>query len=78
MPDVFLDTVLYRLASFFSRDVEFPKRIQDTVLGNPEMGSTFDLCVVGKISDMLLQSGVVEPMRTPGTWLFTTQRIFGI
>ena len=52
------------------------KCIPDTVLGNAEMCSPFHLCVVRKISDMLLQGIVVEPMGTSGPWLFTTQRNF--
>ena len=77
MPDVFLDTVVYTLASFFSRDVQLAKSIVDTPLGNPKVRSTFQLGVVRKISDMLPKGFVVEAMRSPGTRLFTTQRVFG-
>ena len=78
MPDVSPDTVVDTLASFFSRDVEFTKRIPDAVLGNPEVCRTFKLCGIRNISDMLLQSIIIKTVGTPGSRLFTFQRGFGI
>lgn len=79
MPDVFRDTVLYRLASFFSRDIQVSKCLPDAVLGNTKVcGNPLDLCGIGKISDMLLQSIVVKSVGTPGSRLFRGERVFSI